>query len=184
MIKKILVPLDGSGLAERALPYASELAAALGAELVLLGVAPAPPGRWGGVFKAVDAMMTGLQAPETTEDLDKSLHPISKDSQMASLEAEVKRGMMPAVERLRERGLKVEAVVTFGRPAGGILRYAHGEKVDLIVMSTHGDGGLSPYAFGGTADRVARRSTVPVLLIRPEEVSRMLPLPKTEEFEL
>ena len=87
MIKKILVPLDGSELAERALPYAGELAAALGAELVLLGVVPPPPGRTGGVFRVAAAFMIDQLLPETPTDLDKSLHPISIDSQMASLEA-------------------------------------------------------------------------------------------------
>lgn len=178
MIKKILVPLDGSELAERALPYAGELAAALGAELVLLGVVPPPPGRTGGVFRVAAAFMIDQLLPETPTDLDKSLHPISIDSQMASLEAEVKRILLPVAERLREEGLRAEVAVAFGRPAGGILQFAQHEKVDLIVMSTHGDSGLHPYAYGGTADRVTRRSSVPVLLVRPEEISRMLPLPK------
>ena len=184
MIKRILVPLDGSELAERALPCASELSRALGAELILLGVVPEPPGRWGGFFRAADASFTGLEFPETPEDLDKARHPVSKDSQMASLQAEVKRSLMPTADRLRQAGLTVNVAVAFGRPAEAILRFAKDNNVFLIAMCTHGDGGLSPYAYGGTADRVARRSTVPVLLVRPEEVSRMLPLPKIERHEL
>jgi hypothetical protein len=45
----------------------------------------------------------------------------------------------------------------------------------LIVMCTHGEGGPDAYAYGPTADRVARRAIAPVMLIRPEEISRMLP---------
>lgn len=184
MIKKILVPLDGSELAERALPYAGELAQALGAKLILLGVVPPPPGRSGGIFKVAAAFMVDRQLPDTPDDLDKSLHPISKDSQMASLEAEVKRKLMPLVEQVQQQGIEAKVVVAYGRPARGILQYTQQEKIDLIVMSTHGESGLNPYAYGGTADRVARRSSVPVMLVRPEEISRMLPLPKIEEMRL
>jgi len=177
------VPLDGSELAKRALPCASELTEALGATLVLLEVVPSPPGRSGGVFKVASEFMTDKHFPVTPDDLDKSLHPISKDSQMASLEAEAKRRLMPVAEQLRENGLNVEVAVTCGRlPAEGILKYVQGETVDLIVMCTHGNGGLHPYAYGGTADRVARRAPVPVLLVRPQEVSRMLPLPRFERM--
>lgn len=184
MIKTILVPLDGSKLAEEALPYASELASALDASLILLNVAPPPPGRWGGVFKAAAAFMPDREFPNTEEDLDKSLHPISKDSQMASVEAEVKRRLMPVAEGLQAQGLMVQLVVTYGRPSDAILQYAKDKGVDLIVMCTHGDGGLTPYAYGSTADRVARRASVPVLLVRPEQISQMLPLPKIEEYSL
>lgn len=184
MIGKILVPLDGSKLAQQALPYASQLATALGASLVLLGVAPSPPGRWGGVFRAAADFMVDKELPDTEEDLDKSRYPISKDSQMASVESEVKRKLMPAAEQLQKQGLSVQVAVTYGRPSDAILQFARDKKMDLIVMCTHGDGGLTPYAYGGTADRVARRASVPVMLVRPEGVSQILPLPKIEEYDL
>lgn len=183
MIKKILVPLDGSQLAERVLPYASDVAAALNATLILLKVVPSPPGRWGGVFKAANASLSDVQLPDTPEDLDKSLHPVSKESQMASLESEVKRELMPTVERLSEMGLNVELAVAFGRPASGILKFAQDEEVDLIAICTHGERGVTPYAFSGTTDRVARRACIPVLFVRPEEVCQLLPIPKSERLE-
>jgi len=74
--------------------------------------------------------------------------------------------------------------VAFGRPAGGILQYAQTAKIDLIVMCTHGEGGPDAYAYGPTADRVARRSPCPVMLIRPQEVRALLPLPKIEDIHL
>jgi len=172
MIKKILVPLDGSELAEGALPYASELATALDATLTLLGVAPTPRGRRGGVFKPVSAMLPEVKVPETPGDIDRSKHQISHDSEMASREAEVRRQIEPVATRLREKGLSVDVAVIYGRPSARILQYAQDEQIDLIVMSTHGSGGLKPYAFGRTADRVARRSSVPTTLIRPKEISK------------
>jgi nucleotide-binding universal stress UspA family protein len=94
---------------------------------------------------------------------------------MASEEAEAKRTLMPVAERLREEGIAAEVAVAFGRPAGGILGYAKDKGIDLIVMCTHGEGGPDAYAYGPTADRVARRAVAPVMLIRPAEVSRVLP---------
>jgi nucleotide-binding universal stress UspA family protein len=104
---------------------------------------------------------------------------------MASQEAEAKRFLLPAAEKLREKGLQVDVGVAFGRPAGGILRYSQEHGINLIVMCTHGEGGPDAYAYGPTADRVARRSPCPVMLIRPEAVSRVLPLPPgVEEMHL
>src|SRR3989304_2552273 len=89
---------------------------------------------------------------------------------------------LPHVEALarqvKAKGIEAKAEVAFGRPAGGILRYAQSNKIDLIVMSTHGEGGPDPYAYGPTTGRGARRAPCPVMLIRPAEVRELLPLPK------
>jgi nucleotide-binding universal stress UspA family protein len=178
MIQRILVPLDGSELSERALPLAVELAKALSAKIVLLGVAAPPQGRWGGVFKAVSFMMPDVMVPDSEDDVDRALHPISKDSQMASLESEVKRVLFPIADRLKTQGVATEVVVGFGRASDGILQHIVEDKIDLVIMSTHGHGGLHPYAYGSTSDKVARYSPVPVMLVRPQEVIHMLPLPR------
>jgi len=171
----ILVPLDGSDLAEEALPYAAALAGPLKATLHLLMVVPSPPARSSGAFKLAASFLSSIQLPRSESDLEMANHPIYKESEMASQEAEAKRLLLPVAERLRDEGLQVNVGVVFGRPAGGILNYAKAQAIDLIVMCTHGEGGPNPYAYGPTTDRVARRATCPVMLIRPEEVSRMLP---------
>lgn len=181
MLEQILVPLDGSELAEKALEYATVIAAPLKSTLHLLMVVPSPAGRTGGAFRAAAAFLSSVQLPRSENDLDMSRHPVYKDNEMASLEAEAKRLLMLAADRPQAEGISVKVAVTFGRPAGGILRYAHDESINLIVMCTHGEGGPQPYAYGPTADRVARRATCPVMLIRPEEVSRVLPSPLREE---
>jgi nucleotide-binding universal stress UspA family protein len=140
-------------------------------------VVPTPEGRSGATFKLAAAFLGSLKLPRTEDDLDIAQHPIYKESEMASQEAEAKRLLLPTAERLQEQGLTVEVGVGFGRPAGGILDYARQQGIGLIVMCTHGEGGPDPYAYGPTADRVARRATCPVMLIRPEEVSRVLPGP-------
>jgi nucleotide-binding universal stress UspA family protein len=178
MIQRILVPLDGSELSERALPCVIELAKALNAKVILLGIASPPQGRWGGVFRAVSFMMPDVTVPDSEDDVDRTLHPISKDSQMASLESEVKRVLFPVADRLKAQGIDVEVVVGFGRASDGILQHIVENKIDLVIMSTHGHGGLHPYAYGSTSDKVARYSPVPVMLVRPVEVTHMLPLPR------
>lgn len=180
MFTNILVPLDGSALAEEALPYAAGLAGPLKATLHLLMVVPTPEGRSGGAFRLAASFLSSIQLPRSETDLELANHPIYKESEMASQEAEAKRILLPAAERLQADGLEVVVGVAFGRPAGGILNYAKSHAIDLIVMCTHGEGGPDPYAYGPTTDRVARRATCPVMLIRPEEVSRILPGPQNE----
>jgi nucleotide-binding universal stress UspA family protein len=176
MLQTILVPLDGSELGEKAaLPYVETLALALKAKVILLRVEPLAKGWSGGAFKAAASFLSDIRLPRSERDVEMSQHPIYKENEMASLEAEAKSALLPAAEHLRAKGIETEVAVVFGRPAGGILLYAESEKVDLIVMATHGEGGPTPWAFGPTADRVARRAAVPVMLIRPDEVNRMLP---------
>jgi nucleotide-binding universal stress UspA family protein len=184
-IEKILVPLDGSEMGNKVLPYVEALAQPLSATVYLLRVEPPPQGRSGGIFKAAAAFMTDVQLPRSEDDVDMARHPVYRENEMASLEADAKRLLMPVADQLRDKGLKVEVAVVFGRPAGGILQFAEHAKVDLIIMGTHGEGGPSPWAFGPTADRVSRRATVPVMLVRPEEVTRILPsLGKIEDIQV
>jgi nucleotide-binding universal stress UspA family protein len=99
------------------------------------------------------------------------------------MEAEVKRLLLPVADEIIERGLNVRVVVGFGRPVDGILQHIQENDINLVIMSTHGHSGLHPYAYGGTADRVARHSPVPVLLVRPEEIRHMMPLPRLPGVE-
>ena len=175
MFHNILVPLDGSELSEAALPYAAAIAGPLKATLHLLQVVALPSGRSGGTWRAAAAFMAQVRLPRSEEDVERGNHPVYREAEMASEEAEAKRTLMPAAEHLQTQGITTEVAVVFGRPAAGILRYAQDKQIDLIVMCTHGEGGPDAYAYGPTADRVARRAVAPVMLVRPEEVSRVLP---------
>jgi nucleotide-binding universal stress UspA family protein len=177
VFRNILVPLDGSEMSEAALPYAAAIAGPLNATIHLLQVVALPSGRSGGAWRAAAAFMAQVRLPRSEEDVERDNHPVYREAEMASEEAEAKRTLMPAAERLQAQGLNAEVAVAFGRPAGGILRYADEHKIGLIVMCTHGEGGPDAYtyAYGPTADRVARRAVAPVMLIRPDEVSRALP---------
>jgi len=143
LYEKILVPLDGSELAECVLPHVRAIAAASGTgQVVLLRVVEPLPA---GTPPAVDfevVQKAGVKAAE---------------GYLARIKAQ-----------LSKEGLNVEAKVLTGRPAETIIDFAQGNKVDLIAIATHGRSGIRRWVFGSVADRLVRSSSVPVLLIRPK----------------
>ena len=151
MYSRILVPLDGSPLAEAALPHAVALAWRFDTSLILLQVLSS-----GSVAAVAD--------------------PIAGSSPDASLTMEVmeaeRRTAQDYLEKTSRRialdGVRVEWEVAQGSPAQEIARTAQQRQVDLIVMSTHGRSGLGRLVFGSVADRLLRECTLPVLLIRPK----------------
>lgn len=134
----VLVPLDGSDLAERALPTAVRIAQQHGARLALVRAAEAhvPPG------------------------VDPS------DQQVAAV-GEAERYLAGIEARLSEAGLEVESVVPYGDSAAGILLEVRLRQAELVVMSTHGRGGMSRLLLGSVAMAVLEKSPVPLLLIPP-----------------
>lgn len=145
MYKKILVPLDGSELAEQVLPHVSQLAGCTGAEIVLLRV-PSEP-----VYDYV--------APNTEVVLE-----MRRDIEMG---AQVY--LDEIATELRAMNLAVSTLVVWGAPVQDtILQVAREINADLIAMSTHGRSGIARLVIGSVADDVVRHAPVPVLLARPE----------------
>jgi nucleotide-binding universal stress UspA family protein len=142
MFKKILVPLDGSSLADRVLPRVVELAATLKARVTLLHVCYSPVSE-----------LVGEGSPGT----------------MAAAEARERKFCEEFLTRtcrdLGARGLEVEGVCLEGVPAREIIAYAQEHGYDLIALGTHGRGEIA-WNLGGVADKVAAHATVPVLLFR------------------
>jgi nucleotide-binding universal stress UspA family protein len=136
---RILVPLDGSELAEAAIPGAVETAASRSFNLMLMRAAEARtlPGT-----DMIDAQIEAVREAE---------------AYLASVKAKLERQGVQ----------KVEANVWYGPAASAIIEAAQLYKPDLIVMSTHGRSGLGRLIFGSVAESVLRGSTVPILLIRP-----------------
>ena len=149
--KHILVPLDGSELAEIAIDDAV------------------------GVAKAHAAKVTLLQAVQKPADhvigLDTD-HPIYLDQQWASQKAFVQDYLNNARRGISESDLTVNTAVELGRAAESIIDYARDNAVDLIVMATHGRSGLERWVLGSVAGKVMRRAEVPVLLVRAKEVAK------------
>lgn len=145
-VRSILVPLDGSKFAEEALPYA----AAIGrdhAELVLLEVVPEPqPAR-------------GLLGEEL----------LSAEQVRRAYEGGARTRLESARERWLAERSDVRLEIATGDPAEQILQVTQQLDTDLIVMATHGLDTFGRWVIGSVADRVARTSPIPVMLIRGEE---------------
>jgi len=144
---QILVPLDGSPLAEQALAGAMMLGRKLPAELVLLrAVSIAPDFR------------------ETLSDVGLEAAAI-----MEKLEAEANDYLREVEDQLRGADLRARRVVRHGPAAEVIVNYATQTGVQQIVMATHGHTGMTRWAHGSVAERVLQSAGVPVLLVRAQE---------------
>jgi len=141
----ILVPLDGSALAEEALPIAQALASLSDARRTLLQV-------------IVPQRAIARPAPVTRVNT----------RHLAEREAEAARYLTAVRDRLQTNEPCAETVtVVAEQPAWAILEYAVDHDVDLIAMSTHGLGGVRRFMLGSVADKVLRGAPMPVLLTKP-----------------
>ena len=149
MYKKILVPLDGSKLAECVLPHVEKLAeSGVAKEIILLRVCESP---------SIIA-----DYPESkNKTWEKHVERMTANAQQScSLYIE-------DVEKdLKDKGFKVKTESSLGKPAEEIVNYANKNKVDLIVMASHGRSGVNRWAYGSVADKVLRSTCVPVLLVK------------------
>jgi nucleotide-binding universal stress UspA family protein len=150
--KQLLVPLDGSSLAESALDTAVEIADRTGASITLAQVPTVP------------AYVTTI--PETSGWIPGYLR---EQAESANLYLQ---GIASALaESGVESSIDVE-VVRAGGVADGILASAAEHGADLIVMSTHGRTGFGRWLFGSVADRVLRGAELPVWLVRAHETDQ------------
>lgn len=163
MFEKVLVPLDGSDMAEAVLPYVENVGKCYAAEIILLRVIATPQDR-----STATIFQPSLAVPGSTEDTIPAPHPLYREQEMESLRGEAERTLSGVRKRLNEAGLNTRIVVLFGRPADRIVEYATKEEVDLIAISTYGRSGFGRWAFGSVAKRIMRATTIPVLLIRPQ----------------
>ena len=143
MYKKILVPLDGSPLAEAVLPHAQALAKSEGAEIVLLSVPVTP----------------NLDYLSRTPGLATQI--------IEDAERETEAYLKTEVEKLTEEGTKVTSVMREGPIPEMILMVADEVHADVIAMSTHGRSGIQRWLMGSVADRVVNHAHIPVMLIHP-----------------
>ncbi len=143
MYKKILVPLDGSPLAEAVLPHAEALAKSEGAEIILLSV-PATPSL---EFLARNPSLANKVIEET--------------------EAETVAYLKLETAKLTKDGIKVTSIMREGLIPEMILKVADELHADMIAMSTHGRSGVQRWLMGSVADRVVHHAHIPVMLIHP-----------------
>lgn len=137
MFEKILVPLDGSKLAEGIVPTAEGLAKIHNSEVTLIRVALAH------TFPGTDAVEHQVHVVREAEEY------------LAKVEA-----------NLKSVGVKVNSVVRYGNDAQEIIDHAKDRGFDLIAMSTHGRTGLGQFMLGSVVTKILHAATVPVLLCR------------------
>ena len=139
MYNKIVVPLDGSELAEVALPYAEELATKMDCDITLLSV-----------LESADTYEYQKQQTYIQKIVEDTKHRVGK-----------------YLEKSGSKPIKVGPVTRVGQPAQGILNYVNKGGLKLLVMATHGRSGIGRWAIGSVADKVVR-STIrrPIMLIR------------------
>jgi nucleotide-binding universal stress UspA family protein len=138
MFERVLVPLDGSPLAETILSQVRRILFWKDVEVLLLRAVELPPLFPGGIV----------------------------GSRAAELEEAAKAYVRGQELKLREKGARVRSLVRIGPAAGVILEAAETERATLVAMTTHGRSGLSRWAFGSVAEKVLRASPVPLLLTR------------------
>jgi nucleotide-binding universal stress UspA family protein len=153
VISHILVPLDGSALAEQILAHATALGRLTGAGYTLLQVVETLSIAYG-----PEAPLDGAEEPA-----------------LGVLQAQAQTYLDRVAAGLREAGLQVQTATVVDQAAGAILEYAQAQAVSLIALETHGRSGLKRWIFGGVADKVIRGATVPVLLHRPQGGGEWLP---------
>lgn len=155
-LSPILLPLDGTELAEQILPYAIALAESVpDAQITLMrGIG------------AVIPVTTAPDVPEAEREARTLLLQVQAMQERSRQDAE--RYLERVADRLRAKGLQVRTqVVVEDQPALAILREAEQERAAVIALETHGRRGLSRLIVGSVADKVVRGAHVPVLVHRP-----------------
>ncbi len=149
MYTKILVPLDGSEMAECVIPYVKWfIKVSKINEIVFLRVVE--PFHVAG----------GLEAQVIPEDREY----IEQDA--AKLAGEY---LEKLAGNFKVKNIKVKPVVIVGKPAKTIAEYVSKSNVDLIVMANHGSSGIHRWVRGSVADEIVHAARVPVLLVKPED---------------
>ena len=146
LIRRILVPLDGSRVAERIIPHAEAMSKSLRGALLL--------------FQAVELM-------RATYNVEGSVLSKSTIRQENKRRRESSEQYLDSVSRgIKGRGHPVSRHVTTGAPAEQILDFAEANPVDLIAMSTHGRSGVNRWVLGSVTDKVLHAGDMPVLVVR------------------
>ena len=156
MYKKILVPLDGSNLAESVLPHVQKVAmGSPGVEIILFRVCEPPV-----LLADYPADLRQEWEQHVRQETDHMQH-------------QCRIYLSEAEKKLRQAGFKITTESSLGnKVAEEIVDYAARNGVDLIVLATHGRSGVTRWAFGSIATKVLHSSPVPVMVVRPQDLKK------------
>lgn len=152
-ISTLIVPLDGSINAEQAIPHAASLAKAMKLKLVLMQAAPAES-----IFEGLPGVSERQASRILEENKERSNLYLDK-----------------VESRLKNQGISdISKTVSMGYPADSISELAGKSKGALVVMTAHGKSSTGTWLLGSVTDKMVRRSTSPVLVIRPAEIKKAI----------
>ncbi len=180
MYKKVIVPLDGSDLAETALPHLEQIAASgIVKEIMLISVTEPIKGTISKtIVPPVVTHRNLLGTPDTgitllgnaTAGLLWAGNPGNLKelpASMGKMAATAFKYLKQKAEDLAKEGIPINVAVLIGSPAEEILRYVKNEKADLIMMASRGKSGFSQWDMGNIAEKVIRAAEIPVFLVKP-----------------
>jgi nucleotide-binding universal stress UspA family protein len=145
MYQKIMVPLDGSQVAECVIPHIETIAGKSDASVELVTVIEPLEIPTRGKIALSDDEIKQIDA-EGRKEAHKYLDQVSA--------------------RLKQSGVNARAVLLTGKAADSLVRYANNNAVDIIIMATHGRSGISKLFWGSVAEKILRATAIPVLLIK------------------
>ena len=146
MYQHILVPLDGSEVAECVLPHLTVIGTGCDAKKITLVRVVEPLHLYGGVESGI--------SPEERHRIDDEARKIAGTY------------LEQVAERLKQNGLGVDYEVPYGKVIDVIAGFVKKNGVDLVILATHGKSGVSRMVWGSMADRILRSIHVPILMIR------------------
>ena len=154
MYKKVLVPLDGSELAECVLPHLETILSGCGVEELVFIRVIEPVSMPVGTLTDGGAVFTEIDAARTREHFD------------ARNEAEAREYLEKIADRYKAEGLKVETVLLKGKVADKLVDYIKESDADITVIASHGRSGIGRWIYGSVADRLLRSVCMPILMVR------------------
>jgi len=156
MYQKVLVPLDGSELAESVLPHVEAMVKAGVGEVLLTTVT-----------ERIDARAYKVRIAPTESIMPPAVPVVKMPIAVGKMQRQGERYLNRVAKKLTKKGANVRSCVLLGNPADEIASLAEEENVDLIVMSSRGRSGHNRWALGSISDKMLRASQVPVLLVKP-----------------
>ncbi|HCI79355.1 MAG TPA: hypothetical protein DHW02_06680, partial [Ktedonobacter sp.] len=153
MFQRILVPLDGSERAERSIPVAVHMARTASGSIILVRIIETPVEYWSSLAQIPSATLVETAIEAEIDEAERYLAAVAASPAMV--------------------GVTVQTVTLFGQVAPSILSAANTCNADIILMSSHGYTGMKRWVMGSVAEKIARHSTLPVLILRD---SSLLPI--------
>ena len=145
MYKKIMVPLDGSELAESVLPHVEAFIKE---------------------FNISDVTLVRVLEPEISYGGEHSIDPKIITERESERKSSAKDYLNNVMNRLKHEGTALHTEIVFGRVTESLIDYAESNDIDLILIATHGRSGVTRWVRGSVADKILRSANVPILMVR------------------